>query len=783
MDINGDQKSDDTVFVATTRITVGYPPPVANAGDSQSYTFKDDNDNSHCFTVDGSLSQAFGKNNSIFSYNWSTEASSSSTLSVTVKREKISDSRYSYEWTYGDLCIGTGESVSITLTVTDRLDQLSENTAAVVLSIVSDISTSTDPNDKTVAEGIGEAGYVAAGSRLSYKVEFENDPEFATAPAQWVRVFDTLDAEKFDLDTFELRDFCIAGNFFTVGDGRDSFNDTVTLNIYDYTVTATVAINLVTDEETGITQLVAEFMAIDPETGFMLQDLVNGMLPVNDAIGAGEGYINYTVNAKKDLAHGTELTNTAKIYFDFNDPIDTPTTLNTIDGVNPSVASFAVAANGTSITLTLAGEDADSGIAGYNIMYSTDGENFAVYGYSTYAELAINGTPDTTYYFKAQAVDNVGNLSGWSEVKSVRISGAAPENLTGTQSGLTWDAVTGATGYVVEYSTDNFEHLVRLHTESNGVSSFCLPRGTYQWRVRASESDEWVTGENIAADTVAATPQLVSSDADGNADVFFANAAGTWGANYAAKHVGSIGDWAGTNESVSISGKNKLADIFEGSTDANVLLMTDDANGDALFVDDIYTALPGTVAEQQSRIARIDEIRAGAGNDVVDLTSQRFEYIGDGLTVRGGDGNDTIWANKGDNFLFGDSGNDRIVGASGNDVLVGGVGNDSMHGGGGNDIFAFCDNWGADTVEQLSDGSVTLWFASGDEANWNAATLTYADGTGSVKVSGVTADKVTLKFGDDGSEQFAALASIGAFADVTSEKVFEEKGKGILATL
>ncbi|MBQ7206277.1 MAG: AIDA repeat-containing protein [Lentisphaeria bacterium] len=645
------------------------------------------------------------------------------------------------------------------------------------------ISGSADPNDKTVTEGVGEAGYIAAGSKLSYKVEFENDPEFATAPAQWVRVFDTLDGSKFDLDTFELRDFCIAGNFFTVGDGRDCFNDTVTLHIYDYTVTATVAINLVTDEETGTTQLVAEFMAIDPETGFMLQDLVNGMLPVNDAIGAGEGYINYTVNAKQDLAHGTELTNTAKIYFDFNDPIDTPTTLNTIDSVDPAVTGFTVAAANSTITLTLAGEDADSGIAGYNIMYSTNGENFMTYGYSTYAELAINGTPGTTYYFKAQAVDNVGNLSGWSEVKSVRISGVAPENLTGTQSGLAWDAVTGATGYVVEYSTDNFEHLVRLHTESNGVSSFCLPQGTYQWRVRASESDEWVTGENIAADTVAVTPQLVSSDADGNADVFFANAAGTWGANYAAKHVGSIGDWAGTNESVSLSGKNKLADIFEGSTDANVLLMTDDANGDALFVDDIYTALPGTVAEQQSRIARIDEIRAGAGNDVVDLTSQRFEYIGDGLTVRGGDGNDTIWANKGDNFLFGDAGNDRLVGASGNDVLAGGVGSDLMHGGGGNDIFAFCDNWGVDTVEQLPDGTVTLWFASGSSANWDAVSLTYTDGENSVTVKGVTADNVTLKFGDDGSEEFATLSALGAFADVTGEKVFEEKSKGILAGL
>ena len=103
-----------------------------------------------------------------------------------------------------------------------------------------------------------------------------------------------------------------------------------------------------------------------------------------------------------------------------------------------------------------------------------------------------------------------------------------------------------------------------------------------------------------------------------------------------------------------------------------------------------------------------------------------------------------------------------------------------MQGGGGNDVFTFCDNWGADTVEQLATGSVTLCFASGDESNWNTETLTYTDGDNSVKVSGVTADRITLKFGDDGSDQFAALSGMGAFFDVTTERIFEESGKGIL---
>ncbi len=42
---------------------------------------------------------------------------------------------------------------------------------------------------------------------------------------------------------------------------------------------------------------------------------------------------------------------------------------------------------------------------------------------------------------------------------------------------------------------------------------------------------------------------------------------------------------------------------------------------------------------------------------------------------------------------------------------------------------------------------------------------------------------VELKFGDDGSEQYAMLSSSGAFAEFTSQKIFEESGKGSIACL
>ena len=194
----------------------------------------------------------------------------------------------------------------------------------------------------------------------------------------------------------------------------------------------------------------------------------------------------------------------------------------------------------------------------------------------------------------------------------------------------------------------------------------------------------------------------------------------------------------------------------------------------------VYSAFPDGLAAQ-ARIAKIDSIYAGAGADVIDLTSQRFEYAGGGfgMVVTGGDGDDVIWASQGKNLLCGDGGNDRFVGASGNDVLVGGAGDDTMHGGGGEDLFVFGANWGNDTVEQFANGKVTLWFQDGDESKWNASTLTYTDGDNSVTVTGVA--DVALKFGDDGSQQYQDLLAAGAFSDTTSQRIFDDKNRGMLA--
>ncbi|MCR4574539.1 MAG: hypothetical protein K5787_12305 [Lentisphaeria bacterium] len=661
----------------------------------------------------------------------------------------------------------------------NKADKAKQKGGTNVTSSKTQSASSHDPNDKLATQGATELHFVQDGSRLQYTVLFENDPENATAPARKVYVRDVMD-DNLDINTFQLHGFTLAGHAYQLPEGRDSFNGNVVLDLGDAEITVAVAINI--DYETR--ELIASFTAIDPETGFELQDLTKGVLLVNDESGRGEGNVSYSIQALPDLPTDTQIHNTAEIFFDFNDPIETPTTLNTIDADAPCTASLTLSADDKGIiTLAMSAEDVGAGVEGYNIRWSTDGEHFSDYGYTTYTQLQLPGRGGMTYYFQIQAVDAVGLTSEWSEIQSVAFSGI-PTELEGDAMGLSWKPVAGAESYVVEYSTDAFEHFVRIQVIGTSLDSFSLPQASYQWRVRAAESDDWEYGEEIVAPEQVQTPQLVQSNEDGALDLFFAHKYDVWNGNYQARHTGVINGWNGTDETSPLDGKNMITDVFHGSTDRNLLYLTDDANGDALFIDDIYSELPGTLEEQQARIAQINEIRAGAGNDIIDLTSQRFEYVGYGMTVRGGFGDDVIWANNGNNWLFGDAGNDRIVGSSSDDVIVGGAGNDTMHGGGGDDIFAFGGNWGQDTVEQLAIGKVTLWFEDGDETKWNDQTLTYTDGTNSVKVSGVALENINLKFGDDNGkaiERNAELSAAGAFEEFTSEKIFEDKNRGMLA--
>ena len=320
--------------------------------------------------------------------------------------------------------------------------------------------------------------------------------------------------------------------------------------------------------------------------------------------------------------------------------------------------------------------------------------------------------------------------------------------------------VTAATLDGKQYSFSSEDGRISIYARQGGM------------RINAEDADgtEYL-GEGIVIPDVDSSELPMSFEAgsdDGVKDVFIAEPAGVWGKRYVACHVGfrqGDGTVAGLLKvQASIEGRNRIHDIFSGAEgDSCIMLLTDDENGDALFVDDIFSNSPNGVGETQARLANIDEIQAGAGDDVIDLTSSQFSYIGSGVTIHGGDGDDVIWSNLGRNRLFGDAGDDSMVGGSDDDMIVGGPGNDALNGNGGEDIFCFAFGWGTDTVRQNAEGKAILWFAEGLDVLQDGRSFA-CDGNLVTLCDGVDFELRIGSGPDDAyAERYAALCSLGAF--------------------
>lgn len=164
------------------------------------------------------------------------------------------------------------------------------------------VTGSFDPNDKQVTpRGEGEAGHITReDSLLTYQVRFQNT---GTDTAFTVVILDKIEE---DLDVS------------TVRPGASSHP--YELNILEGNI--------------------LEFR------------FENIMLPdsfVNEE--ASNGYVLFDIKTKRDLPFGTSFENTAEIYFDFNEPIVTNTTINTLTNpvslfeVSPSIIQTQINPN------------------------------------------------------------------------------------------------------------------------------------------------------------------------------------------------------------------------------------------------------------------------------------------------------------------------------------------------------------------------------------------------------------------------------------------------------
>ena len=302
--------------------------------------------------------------------------------------------------------------------------------------------------------------------------------------------------------------------------------------------------------------------------------------------------------------------------------------------------------------------------------------------------------------------DGANSFTATAENGSVDISGWDLDNLT-------VQPATGSDDFALQVTT----------TSTDGVGG---DSASTTQAINVEIADQMLEGTAGAQDIQGA----------GGDDTLQYNADSTW-SGYAAHNVE-------TGENVSLSGYNRSSDVFDGGSGHDVLQGTD--GDDALFLDD---GISDFATGEQARIQNIEEIHMGGGDDILDMTSSKYTYD-EGVSVDGGEGNDTLWTSTGD------------------DTLTGGAGNDTMFGGDGNDMFIFGSNDGSDTASGGAGWTDTIELSGfGGSAAEQGWTLTLDNGDSIQSVDNASGEMLlsddsagTIVFDDGGEVAFDGIEKI-----------------------
>jgi hypothetical protein len=270
------------------------------------------------------------------------------------------------------------------------------------------VVASVDPNDIVGPSAFGPEHWVDPDRTLHYTIRFENDPKKADAPAQYVRVTQKLDPN-LDLRTFRLGSMGFGTNAVDVPVERVFFQTQVNVtNELGVVVNITAGLDFAKGEVTW------EFTAIDPATGDLPWDPYLGFLPPDTNGIVGQGFVTYTIRPKAGIASGDIINAQARIFFDYNEPMDTPRIFNTVDASLPasSVLSLPATTNRNICSVRWAGADAfgGAGVGSFDIYVSDNGGPWNLWLQNTPStEQIFVGECGHLYGFYSVARDNVGN--------------------------------------------------------------------------------------------------------------------------------------------------------------------------------------------------------------------------------------------------------------------------------------------------------------------------------------------------------------------------------------
>lgn len=277
---------------------------------------------------------------------------------------------------------------------------------------------SLDPND--IYGYLSESGskYIRKGlDKVSYTIEFENDPEFATASAHEVTVSDVLDGRYFDLNSFVPTSVKVGDKYVSL---NQETSNVITIDMRPE-INAIAQVEIDYDSSEGIANW--KFSSLDPMTMEKTDNPMSGFLPVNSN-GNGIGEVTFDIALKQDFNDGDEISNSATITFDFEEPIETPVWTNVVDAIAPqSEITFAASQDGI-VTLRFNAEDNRSGVWKYNLyVQETEGGKWTkVDDAITTSEYKFKGYPGFDYGFCVMAVDSAGNVEQKELAREISIS-------------------------------------------------------------------------------------------------------------------------------------------------------------------------------------------------------------------------------------------------------------------------------------------------------------------------------------------------------------------------
>ena len=316
-----------------------------------------------------------------------------------------------------------------------------------------------------------------------------------------------------------------------------------------------------------------------------------------------------------------------------------------------------------------------------------------------------------------------------------------------------------------EYSTIPFE--IENPSDPNVVKNWAMTdnlgiaHGAFIENLISGSGDDSITGNSLGNviegglgnDTIKGGSGDDILDGGAGNDTIILESNGTFGSELYAYNI-STSLQAGTEEWINLAAKTRFGDVMDGGADVDAVELTD--GSDAFFLHDSFSGFHSSLnltADDNGksgtvRIANIENITSGAGDDTVDLTSPDYSLIGQNITVDGGSGNDTLWGSDANETLKGGVGDDKLFGGAGINILTGGAGADE---------FQFTGSSTNDTVKDfsLSDGDTLNFFNTGGaqfdrlSVGLNGDVLSISDGA---DVLTITLEGAGLQMADLGND-------------------------------